>query len=81
MRVFNHSKYFVLSLLLVSTMVSCGNNSGESGTSTGTDNNPSAIDTTQHPNGVTSGSVISTDTSAMSVDSFVDRKKDTTGSH
>ena len=81
MHKFNQSKYFLFLLVFGMLITSCGNNSSEIGTSAGNDSNniPSAIDTTQHPNGVTTGSVISTDTSAMTVDSFVDRKKDTNG--
>jgi hypothetical protein len=50
-------------------MMSCAN-SGDNGGSTDTTGttNPSAIDTTQHPNGMTNGSVISTDTAHMNVD-------------
>lgn len=48
---------------------------GESGSATDSvENNPAAIDTTQHPNGVTTGSVISTDTAAIKLDSFVKQK-------
>lgn len=46
-------------------IVSCGNDANNSSSDTST--NPSAIDsTTLHPDGTTNGSVISTDTSAMS---------------
>jgi hypothetical protein len=51
-------------------MMSCGNsgNNVPGTTDTGESANPSAIDTTQHPNGMTSGSVISTDTASMNVE-------------
>lgn len=75
------SKYPLLLILFGVIISGCTDNKSKSGSSAGTDSNntSSAIDTTQHPNGVTTGSVISTDTSAMTVDSFVNRKKDTTG--
>ena len=65
-------------LISAALVVLLGCADGESGSATAKDsleNNPSAIDTTQHPNGVTTGSVISTDTAAMKVDSFVKQKK------
>lgn len=52
-------------------LFSCGNAGNEttgSGDSTSITNTPSAIDTTQHPNGMTNGSVISTDTASMNVE-------------
>jgi len=53
--------------------ISCGdsNEQGDGSHHDGSDasSTPSAIDTVQHPNGVTGGSVISTDTAAMRVDS------------
>lgn len=60
-------------------LVACGNGEGvenngdqtvpgEAETST-----PSAIDTAQHPNGMSNGSVISRDTAAMRVDTSVRR--------
>lgn len=48
-----------ITILCLMVLIACGDEKTED-TST-----PSAIDTTQHPNGVTSGSVISTDTAAM----------------
>lgn len=59
-------KKYILSLALVTAMVSCndGSNTNSAG---GEQQNPSAIDTTEHANGVTTGSVISTDTAAMRV--------------
>jgi hypothetical protein len=56
---------------IVLTFLSCGN---EETQRTGSDSTPTAIDTTQHPNGVTSGSVISTDTAAMKVDTSPENK-------
>lgn len=38
--------------------------------------NPSAIDTTKHPDGVVNGSVISTDTAAMNVQNSVNKAKE-----
>lgn len=37
--------------------------------------NPSAIDTTQHPNGITTGDVISTDTAAMNTQNSINKAK------
>lgn len=54
-------KKFVVIMGLSLLVVSCGNNSNTE--------NPSAIDTTQHPTGITNSNVISTDTAAMKVDS------------
>jgi hypothetical protein len=61
------------------TLVACGN--GEGVEKNGNSNvpgdaetsTPSAIDTAQHPNGMSNGSVISRDTAAMRVDSTVRR--------
>lgn len=56
-------------------LLACGDRSGTDEAADSQDNlsdsirsTPSAIDTVQHPNGVTSGSVISTDTAAMRAD-------------
>lgn len=65
-----------LSLGLVIALVSCSNN-GESTTDkdhAGNSDKPAAIDTTQHGTGITNQNVISTDTAAMSIDSFQKRK-------
>lgn len=74
-------KLIVFSTLLI-VLSSCNSNgSSESNMATGdtTDKagmtNPSAIDTTVHPNGITNGSVISTDTAAMNVQKSVDKAK------
>jgi hypothetical protein len=37
--------------------------------------NPSAVDTTKHPDGMTNGSVISTDTAAMNVQNSINKAK------
>ena len=62
-------KFF--SVLAVSIVImSCGN-SGENSATTDSmgASTPTAIDTsTQHPNGMTNGSVISTDTASISLD-------------
>ena len=55
-------------------LLACGdggaenNRANDEGTRDSVNSTPSAIDTTQHPNGITSGSVISTDTAAMRAD-------------
>lgn len=61
-------KYIVASALFM-VIASCNNAGDTNANSTVADSgqNPSAIDTTQHPNGLTNGSVISTDTAAMRV--------------
>jgi hypothetical protein len=55
--------------------IACGDGQGVENNSTGNelsgdtiDSTPSAIDTAQHPNGMTNGSVISRDTAAMRAD-------------
>lgn len=60
---------------LLCAFLACGDSNGvdddnqiDSVTST-----PSAIDTAQHPNGITSGSVISTDTAAMRADTNINK--------
>jgi hypothetical protein len=48
-------------------LFSCGNqnNNGDAATLDGTKTNAAANDSTSHPDGMTNGSVISTDTAAM----------------
>jgi len=55
-------KYF-LACLLTTALFSCNNGSNDAKT------NSSATDTTQTPNGVSNGSVMSTDTAATRIDS------------
>ncbi len=59
--------YFT-SVALLLALSACGESSGGDSRADSTSSTPSAIDTAQHPNGVTSGSVISTDTAAMKAD-------------
>ncbi len=62
-------KKTLLAAALFLVMMSCNNPSDNgNGTDTTGTTNPSAIDTTQHPNGMTNGSVISTDTAHVNVD-------------
>jgi hypothetical protein len=59
-------KVILLGTVVIALFSCADNNANESGTKTET--NPSAIDSkTQHPNGVTNGSVMSTDTGAMNL--------------
>lgn len=65
---------------IVFTLISCGgvsteNNADRSDTGQADLNNPSAIDTTKHPDGMINGSVISTDTAAMNMQNAVDKAK------
>ena len=59
-------------MALFTLLLSCNNagNDGPVTDSTSINNTPSAIDTTQHPNGITNGSVISTDTASMNVENM-----------
>ncbi|HVG14841.1 MAG TPA: hypothetical protein VM935_07770 [Chitinophagaceae bacterium] len=61
----------IFSSLVLILAVSCNN---EGGANAGSDQStPKALDsTTQHPNGVTNGSVISTDTASMNTGRMVD---------
>ena len=60
-------KKIVLPLAVAFSLLSCNNDAGTGADNTATDA-PSAVDTgTQHPNGMTNGSVISTDTAAMNM--------------
>lgn len=64
-------KFFVACAFLA-VFASCGNDEtsgAESPLESGADAKPLYVDTTIRPNGVTNGSVISTDTSAMTLDS------------
>jgi hypothetical protein len=63
----------LFTFIVALALVACGD--GEGGeqheghdTSGGAVSTPSAIDTAQHPNGMTNGSVISRDTAAMKAD-------------
>lgn len=72
-------KLLVFSALLIA-LASCNGNTSKESTSGDTTKkagltNPSAIDTTEHPNGITNGDVISTDTSAMNVQKSIDKGK------
>ncbi|MDQ6813275.1 MAG: hypothetical protein M3040_06040 [Bacteroidota bacterium] len=67
---------------LVTVLVSCGGTGSTDNTKTENDTankagltNPSAIDTTKHPDGVTNSSVISTDTAAMNMQNSVNKAK------
>ncbi|MEI6947957.1 hypothetical protein V9K67_12240 [Paraflavisolibacter sp. H34] len=51
--------------MILVALWSCGGNDNNTANEAPATENPSAIDTTQHPTGITSGSVISTDTAAM----------------
>ena len=59
-------------MALFTLLLSCNNagNDGPVTDSTSINNTPSAIDTTQHPNGITNGSLISTDTARMNVENM-----------
>ena len=62
-------KKILSAVALVILMMSCNNSGQNTNTRDTTGNtNPTAIDTTQHPNGMTNGNVISTDTASMNVD-------------
>lgn len=60
-------KYFLASVL-VAALISCNDGSKSGDTSTDMKTNASATDSTQTPNGITTGSVISTDTAATRLD-------------
>ena len=66
-------KKAILASAMFILLLSCNNAANDeasTGDSTTLNNTPSAIDTTQHPNGITSGSVISTDTASMNVENM-----------
>jgi len=66
-------KKAILQVALIILLLSCnnaGNEDSVTGDSNALNNTPSAIDTTQHPNGITNGSVISTDTASMNVENM-----------
>jgi hypothetical protein len=70
-------KFLMFSALFIG-LLSCNSNSSESNdvtsdTSQAGMTNPSAIDTTKHPDGMINGSVVSTDTAAMNVQNSVDK--------
>lgn len=54
---------------LLLAMLGCNDGGNATGTTGETGENPSAMDTTKHPDGTINGSVISTDTDAMTLDS------------
>ena len=62
-------KTYAILFLMVMALAGCSDGTETNGKNAvpGEAENPSAIDTTQHPNGVSTGSVISTDTAAMRV--------------
>jgi hypothetical protein len=60
-------KALCIPILLV--FLACGKNDRGNVPSEAESSTPSAIDTAQHPNGMSNGSVISRDTAAMQVDS------------
>jgi hypothetical protein len=74
MPVNNYTMNRLFTLIVALALVACGNGEGgeqhEGGhdTSGSAMSTPSAIDTAQHPNGMTNGSVISRDTAAMKAD-------------
>lgn len=64
-------------------IISCNSNSSSEHKAGGSDTasktgltNPSAIDTTKHPDGMVNGSVISTDTAAMNVQNSINKAKE-----
>ena len=64
----------------VVSLASCGGSSTDDNatsgdTSQGNLTNPTAIDTTKHPDGMINGSVISTDTAAMNMQNSVNKAK------
>ncbi|GEO12196.1 hypothetical protein [Segetibacter aerophilus] len=74
-------KIIIVSALFIA-LASCGgsdttNTNADSSTTTNNDDpgltNPSAIDTTKHPDGIVNGSVISTDTAAMNVQNSINK--------
>lgn len=70
----NIMKNFLTACVLLLFFVSCANSSdhpSSTGEHAGNSDKPSAIDTTQHATGITNQNVISTDTAAMKIDSFV----------
>jgi hypothetical protein len=75
-------KNIIFSALLMA-LLSCNSNSSSDSNAAGGDTtnatgltNPSAIDTTKHPDGVINGSVISTDTAAMNVQNSINKAKE-----
>ena len=72
-------KFLLLSSLLIG-LLSCNGSTENNTSDTDTTNqagltNPSAIDTTKHPDGMINGSVISTDTAAMNTQNAIDKAK------
>jgi hypothetical protein len=65
-------KIFFATCGLIFLLAGCaGNNENKTSTEEGAGSgNPSAIDTTKHPSGMSHSNVISTDTAAMRIDSF-----------
>lgn len=62
-------------------LASCNGSSESRATDSDTTNsagmtNPSAIDTTKHPDGMINGDVISTDTAAMNTQNAIDKAKE-----
>jgi len=67
-------KKIIFCLLILVLATSCNSEGNTKGGSEGS--TPTAIDTSsQHPNGVTNGSVISTDTASMNTSRMVDSNK------
>ena len=64
-------KKIIIASALFIGLLSCNNETGGEPSlndSISLENAPSAFDTTQHPTGITTGSVISTDTASMNVE-------------
>lgn len=74
-------KITILSALFIA-LTACGgsdttdNKAGSDTTDKFGPTNPTAIDTTKHPDGVINGSVISTDTAAMNVQNSINKAKE-----
>jgi hypothetical protein len=72
-------KIIVISALFITSM-SCNSNQNNEASGDTTNNagltNPSAIDTTKHPDGMINGNVISTDTAAINVQNSENKAKE-----
>jgi hypothetical protein len=70
-------------LLLVACGGTAGNNDNNSATTTDSAGltNPSSIDTTKHPEGMSNQNVISTDTAAMNVQNAINKAKEAEKKH
>jgi hypothetical protein len=75
-------KRIIVAMAVTAFIASC-NESGNSNTTNDSagQTNPTAIDTTQHPNGMTNGSVISTDTASMNVNNVNPAGRDSANKH